>query len=279
VEALLEGGFRRGRAELVEDPGEMARIYADLIDDYGHERAGRRLGIRINVNRPPTHGELVDAVERSGLSFVAIDLDEEDGPYAQTEALAPGVARIALGVVNAYLVGEARGPWVLVDAGTPGSAERIRAEARVRFGPEARPEAIVLTHGHADHSGSAAELSDFWDVPVYVHRLELPFLTGLSAYPPPDPTVGGPFALMSRFMPMVSVNLGKERTRELPAGYSRRRLVLGHAEPQAEDLPPGDARHPGLGGRRTLRQRDGLAEAAPACPGPRRANGGPHRGQ
>jgi glyoxylase-like metal-dependent hydrolase (beta-lactamase superfamily II) len=123
-----------------------------------------------------------------------------------------------LGVVNAYLVGEARGPWVLVDAGTPGSAERIRAEARVRFGPEARPEAIVLTHGHADHSGSAAELSDFWDVPVYVHRLELPFLTGLSAYPPPDPTVGGPFALMSRFMPMVSVNLGKERTRELPAG-------------------------------------------------------------
>ena len=73
------------------------------------------------------------------------------------------------------------------------------------------PEAIVLTHGHADHSGSAAELSDSWDVPVYAHRLELPFFTGLSAYPPPDPTVGGPFALLSRFMPPFD---GKPRCRQ-----------------------------------------------------------------
>jgi glyoxylase-like metal-dependent hydrolase (beta-lactamase superfamily II) len=120
--------------------------------------------------------------------------------------------------VNTYLVGEVGGPWVLVDAGTPGNAERIRAEAEERFGPGARPEAIVLTHGHADHAGSAAELSGLWDVPVYVHRLELPFVTGLSAYPPPDPTVGGPFALLSRFMPRKTIDLGEERARELPAG-------------------------------------------------------------
>jgi glyoxylase-like metal-dependent hydrolase (beta-lactamase superfamily II) len=56
-----------------------------------------------------------------------------------------------------------------------------------------------------------------WDVPVYAHRLELPFLTGLSAYPPPDPTVGGPFALLSRFMPRKTIDLGEERARELPA--------------------------------------------------------------
>jgi glyoxylase-like metal-dependent hydrolase (beta-lactamase superfamily II) len=128
-----------------------------------------------------------------------------------------GVARLALGVVNAYLVGEAGGPWVLVDAGTPGSAEEIRAEVQKRFGQGARPEAIVLTHGHADHSGSARELSDSWDVHVYAHRLELPFLTGLSAYPPPDPTVGGPFALLSRVMPRKTIDLGEERARALPA--------------------------------------------------------------
>jgi glyoxylase-like metal-dependent hydrolase (beta-lactamase superfamily II) len=81
-----------------------------------------------------------------------------------------------------------------------------------------RPEAIGLTHGHADHSGSAAELSDSWDVPVYAHRLELPFLTGLSAYPPPDPTVRGPFALLGRFISRETIYLGKERARELPAG-------------------------------------------------------------
>ena len=152
---------------------------------------------------------------------VCLERPSDDVSFGQTEAgveVTQDVARLALGVVNAYLVGEAGAPWILVDAGTPGNAEKIRAEAQKRFGPGARPEAIVLTHGHADHSGSAAELSDLWDVPVYAHRLELPFLTGLSAYPPPDPTVGGPFALLSRFMPRKTIDLGEERARELPAG-------------------------------------------------------------
>lgn len=148
----------------------MARLYADLIKDYGYEQAGRRLGIRINVEQAPTHEELVDVIERSGLSFLAIDLGEEDRTFGQTEAgeeVAPGVARVALGEVNAYLVGEVDGPWILVDAGTPRNAERICAAARERFLPRARPEAIVLTHGRADHSGTAAELSDLWDVPSF----------------------------------------------------------------------------------------------------------------
>jgi glyoxylase-like metal-dependent hydrolase (beta-lactamase superfamily II) len=151
---------------------------------------------------------------------VRLERPSDDASFEQTKAgleVTHSVARLALGIVNAYLVGEAAGPWVLVDAGTPGNAERIRAEAHKRFGTDARPEAIVLTHGHADHSGSAAELSDSWDVPVYAHRLELPFLTGLSAYPPPDPTVGGPFALLSRFMPRKTIELGEQRARELPA--------------------------------------------------------------
>ena len=106
--------------------------------------------------------------------------------------------------------------YLLTDTGTPGNAERIRTAAQERIGAEARPEAIVLTHGHADHAGSAAELSGSWDVPVYAHRLELPFLTGQSAYPPPDPTVGGPFVLLSRFVPWRIVHLGGERANELP---------------------------------------------------------------
>lgn len=221
VEVILKGELRSGHAELVEDPAEMARIYADLIEEYGYEQATRRLGIRINVDRAPTQEELVDVIERSGLSFVAIDLGK-DGSFGVAEAgdeeVAPGVARLALGVVNAYLLGEVGDPWVLVDTGTPGNPERICAAAHERFGAGARPEAIVLTHGHADHSGSAAELSNLWDVPVYAHRSELPFLTGLSAYPPPDPTVGGPFALLSRFTPRKTIDLGEERVRELPAG-------------------------------------------------------------
>ena len=312
VEVILEGELRLGRADLVENPDEVARIYANLIEEYGHERAGRRLGIRINVDRMPTHEELVDAIERSGLSFVAIDLVEDQslGQAAAGEVVVtPGVTRLALGIVNAYLVGEVGGPWVLVDAGTPGNAERIRAEAQERFGARSRPEAIVLTHGHADHSDSAAELADLWDVPVYAHRFELPFLTGLSAYPPPDrrrpvstpeplhaqedhrPRRGAgarvacerrgaghaglamdPYAgAYPRPRLPVAPHRPRATGRRRPS-HRGRRIVLGHAAPQAEDLPSGDPRDPRLGCGQTIRQRNGLAEAACAGPGRRRAN-------
>ena len=35
AEVVLEGELRCGHAELVEDPAEMARIYANLIEEYG----------------------------------------------------------------------------------------------------------------------------------------------------------------------------------------------------------------------------------------------------
>ena len=76
VEVTLEGKLRRGHAEIVEDPEEVAQFYANLIEEYGREQAGRRLGIRINVDRIPTHEELVDAIERSRLSLITIDLGE-----------------------------------------------------------------------------------------------------------------------------------------------------------------------------------------------------------
>jgi hypothetical protein len=34
-------------------------------------------GIKINVDRMPTHEELVDAIERSGLSLITIDLGQD----------------------------------------------------------------------------------------------------------------------------------------------------------------------------------------------------------
>ena len=77
VEVTFKGERRRARADLVEDPEEVARVYANLIEEYGYEQAGRRLGIRINVDRPPTHEELLDLMRRSGLSLVTIDLDDE----------------------------------------------------------------------------------------------------------------------------------------------------------------------------------------------------------
>jgi glyoxylase-like metal-dependent hydrolase (beta-lactamase superfamily II) len=131
------------------------------------------------------------------------------------EDIAPGLAYLNLLITNVYFVGELNSSWSLVDTGTPNSAQRIRRAAEQRFGPGARPASILLTHGHSDHSGSALELAQMWNVPIYAHRLERPFLTGKAAYPPKDTSVGGAMAMLSRFLPSAIMNLG-ERLQDLP---------------------------------------------------------------
>ena len=110
--------------------------------------------------------------------------------------------------VNVYFVEAGTDDeWVLIDTGLPGSEKEILAAAEKKFGPGAKPQAIILTHGHLDHMGSAKELAAAWQVPVIVHPLELPYVTAKALYPPKDPTVGGSLAFMSRFFPTQLPNL------------------------------------------------------------------------
>ncbi|QKZ15092.1 MBL fold metallo-hydrolase [Spirosoma sp. KUDC1026] len=113
--------------------------------------------------------------------------------------------------VNVFFIGEPGpgNPWVLVDAGFFGYADSIRKKAEELFGAGTRPKAIVLTHGHADHVGSLKTLLETWDVPVYAHPLELPYLQGKSSYPPPDPGIGGGgMAYMSWVFPIGPMDFG-----------------------------------------------------------------------
>jgi len=130
------------------------------------------------------------------------------------------LACLRLSIVNLYFYGPAQAKdrsWVLIDAGLAFSASRILQAAAERFGSSSRPAAIILTHGHFDHVGVAAELADHWNVPIFAHRLELPYLTGRSSYPPPDPAVGGgAMSFLSRLYPRGPFNLGT-RVHELPA--------------------------------------------------------------
>ena len=131
--------------------------------------------------------------------------------------IAAGVGHLAVSIANIYFVDGTDGRWVLVDTGLPGKAGIIRDAAESRYGPGARPEAIVLTHGHADHSGSAADLADLWRVPIFAHRLEMPYLTGQSKYPPPDPTAPGFMSFLTRFLKPHPTNLG-DRVQPFTAG-------------------------------------------------------------
>jgi glyoxylase-like metal-dependent hydrolase (beta-lactamase superfamily II) len=106
---------------------------------------------------------------------------------------------------------------VVVDAGLPGRAAEIIEATEARFGAGSRPEAILLTHGHMDHIGSARALAEHWNVPIYAHPLEMPYLTGRSPYPPSDPTVGGAIAFLSRFWRAAPRDLSPH-LRELPNG-------------------------------------------------------------
>lgn len=131
-----------------------------------------------------------------------------------------GIVRVPVVFVNAYLVdinpeAPADG-WVLLDTGLRGLGElEIRRAAALRYGADARPRAIVLTHGHFDHAGSARALAKLWRAPVLAHARELPYLNGRSDYPPQDPTVGGALANMSRAFPTGGIDIN-EHLQALP---------------------------------------------------------------
>ncbi|HZG24410.1 MAG TPA: MBL fold metallo-hydrolase, partial [Chitinophagaceae bacterium] len=132
---------------------------------------------------------------------------------------APGVWGMKDVFVNVYMINNpAENNWVLVDAGLKWSAPKIKNMAAVLFGAGSKPASIVLTHGHFDHVGSLAKLAGEWDVPVYAHHLEIPYLTGISSYPPPDPSVGGGLmAEMAFLYPKGPINI-EEKVIALPQG-------------------------------------------------------------
>jgi glyoxylase-like metal-dependent hydrolase (beta-lactamase superfamily II) len=90
---------------------------------------------------------------------------------------APGVycLEVGKGIMrsNVYFVRSGKS-WVLIDAASANCGRLIRETAESLFGAKTRPVAILLTHDHPDHAGSALELARIWGCPVYLHPDELP---------------------------------------------------------------------------------------------------------
>ncbi len=148
----------------------------------------------------------------------AIELPDYE--IVDLENVAPGIFGTRIVFVNVYAVVSEGEGWTLIDSGLYLSASKIKNWAEDHFGKEKKPSAIILTHGHFDHVGAIEDLLKQWDVPVYAHASELPYLTGQIKYPPPDPSVGGGLmAVMSPLYPRTSADI-RDRVQSLPADGS-----------------------------------------------------------
>ena len=87
---------------------------------------------------------------------------------------------LSLGFVKAFLL-RGTGKHVLVDSGMAGSSTEIIAQLeRSRVSPK-DIGLVVVTHAHADHTGSLADVVQATGAKVAVHRLEAEYLrTGMS---------------------------------------------------------------------------------------------------
>lgn len=137
-----------------------------------------------------------------------IDGPEHDGIHDLTPTL--GYQRVAIVNLMYYgLPGAPDGQWVLIDCGVMGTTGLITKAIESRFG-KSRPAAIIMTHGHFDHIGALKHLAELWNVPIYAHPLEHPYLDGRSSYPPPDPSVGGGLmAAMSGLYPSGPIDVSQ----------------------------------------------------------------------
>lgn len=92
-----------------------------------------------------------------------------------TRQVAPGVERLGDDVVNFYLIEHPDG-LTLIDAGLPGHLRQLRDHLAHTGRSLNCIRAVLLTHGHPDHTGLAAALyaagADIW-----VHQHDAPILT------------------------------------------------------------------------------------------------------
>jgi glyoxylase-like metal-dependent hydrolase (beta-lactamase superfamily II) len=123
------------------------------------------------------------------------------------DEVADGISGLRIVFVNVFALSHADGRWTMIDAGLPLSATYIANWAEKHH--TTPPRAIVLTHGHFDHVSAAKELAQRWNISIYAHPQEFPYLTGEREYPPPDFGAGGGLmSLLSPLYPRGPIQLG-----------------------------------------------------------------------
>jgi len=87
------------------------------------------------------------------------------------ELIADNVVRLGTRIINWFLLADDTGVTV-VDAAVPGYHGQLEPGLRELGRAKADVKAVVLTHAHSDHVGSAERLRRELGVPVYIHGAE-----------------------------------------------------------------------------------------------------------
>ena len=112
----------------------------------------------------------------------------------------PGLNELRLPGVNAFLLESESDGLTLVDTGLPGSAEAI-IDAVHSLGLTASDlRQILVTHCHADHTGSLAELKRLTPARIFMHRRDAALVAKGRAMRPLFPSPGALNSFLFRRM-------------------------------------------------------------------------------
>lgn len=91
--------------------------------------------------------------------------------------VAEGIYRLGTRWVNWYVI-EERGALTVLDTGFKGYWEQLPRALEQIERDFTDIKAVILSHYHSDHVGSVNQITRRNDVPVLIHELDLPFITG-----------------------------------------------------------------------------------------------------
>ena len=93
------------------------------------------------------------------------------GRAQQPKLVAERVVQLGTDLVNWFLVDSGEGV-IAVDTGLPGYRSQLEAGLALLDRRPADVGAVLLTHGHGDHTGNAEALRAELGAPVYIHEAE-----------------------------------------------------------------------------------------------------------
>ena len=175
-----------------------------------------------------------------------------------------GIHRLTQGVVNFYLIEEG-GKLLLVDAGAPGDWDLL-VRAVTDLGRRLDDlEAVLLTHAHADHIGTAERARTTAGARVWVHQADAGMATGATA--PKNDGKASSYLLRAEFYRTLFSLARRGATKIVPV-----REVATFADGETLDLPgrPRAVHAPG--------HTAGSAALPGVCPGAWTALGRPGSG-